>query len=224
MMPTIIICHENPIMLAGLTALAQSVEDCNVIQCDTAEASLQCYKSTQIELLVCSFTIPMMGAIQITKRLHAIHPESKILICGEDDSGYIAEKCIQNGAHGYITSQIAVAEFLHAINAIRRGVTYTESNVAQKLALRKIRGSNHVFDVLSPREFDIFSKVICDKTSKEVAEELFLAEKTVANYISIIKKKLHTKTSAGLLRVGINEGFIPLKSTSNLQETSQISQ
>ncbi len=65
-----------------------------------------------------------------------------------------------------------------------------------------------MFDALSPREFDIFSKVILDKTAKEVAQALFLAEKTVSNYITIIKKKLQTKTSAGLLKIGLEEGYI----------------
>lgn len=221
MKTSIMVCHENPIMLAGFASLAQDVECSCLLQCDTAEAGLQACKISEIELLICSFTLPMMGAIQFTKRAQAIYPRSKIIICGDDDSGYIAEKCIQNGAQGYITSQITAAEFIQAIVTVRNGFIYTQSCVAQKLALRKIHGVSHVFDVLSPREFDIFSKVICDKTSREVAEELFLAEKTVANYISIIKKKLHTKTSAGLLRVGINEGFIPVKTASNLESPPQ---
>jgi DNA-binding NarL/FixJ family response regulator len=196
-------------MLAGFAALVDKLEIFDLLQCDTTEATLQASKVRGTALLVCSFSLPSMGALQLIKRVKAISSDISIIVCGADDSGYIAEKCILSGAQGYITTNIAVSEFTTAIAAVSSGAVYTQANVSQKLALKKIHGTNHVFDSLSPREFDIFAKVINDKTAKEVAQELFLAEKTVANYISIIKKKLRTKTSAGLLRVGLNEGFIP---------------
>jgi DNA-binding NarL/FixJ family response regulator len=206
---TLIVSHENPIMQAGFAALVDKLGSFNLVQCDTSEATLQACKRSKTALLVCSFSLPSMGALQLSKRAKAISADISIIVCGADDSGYIAEKCILSGAQGYITTSITVAEFATAITAVNSGAIYTQANVSQKLALKKIHGTNHVFDSLSPREFDIFAKVINDKTAKEVAQELFLAEKTVANYISIIKKKLRTKTSAGLLRVGLNEGFIP---------------
>ena len=209
MKPAMIICHENPAMLAGFGYLAESATTLKLIKCPTAEAALQSLKTSTASLLICSFSLPTMGALQLIIRAKTLSPKTKILVTGDDDSGFVAEKCIGSGASGYLTSTVSAAEFATAIGTVCKESIYTESRVAQKLALKNIRGSHHVFDSLSPREFDIFTKVIADKTAKEVAKELFLAEKTVANYISIIKKKLRTKTSAGLLRIGIKEGFSP---------------
>lgn len=208
MIETVLIAHENPIMRSGFSYLLQQLHRFECVECATAESVLAVCRTSIPTLIITSFTIPDMGALQLTKRLKAMSASIEIIVCAEESSGYIAEKSIQNGAQGYITSNIAIPEFLRAVESVCNHNTYTEPCVSQKLALKQISGERHVFDTLSPREFDIFSKVILDKTSKEVAKELFLAEKTVANYISIIKKKLHTKTSAGLLKIGLKEGYI----------------
>lgn len=208
MTTTVIIAHENPIMRSGFSYLLQQLKQIECIECSTAESVLAACRTNIPTLIITSFTIPNMGALQLTKRIKALSKNAEIIVSADESSGYIAEKSIQNGAQGYITSSISIPEFYRAVESVCNHNTYTEPEVSQRLALKKISGNEHVFDLLSPREFDIFSKVILDKTAKEVAEELFLAEKTVANYISIIKKKLHTKTSAGLLKIGLEEGYI----------------
>jgi two-component system invasion response regulator UvrY len=208
MKKTVIIAHENPIMRSEFSSLLQQLSEFESLECATAESVLAACRGKTPTLIVTSFTIPNMGALQLTTRLRALSSNIRIIVCAAESSGYIAEKSIQNGAHGYITSSIAIAEFFHAIESVCNHDTYTEPCVSQKLALKKISRQQHVFDALSPREFDIFSKVILDKTAKEVAQALFLAEKTVSNYITIIKKKLQTKTSAGLLKIGLEEGYI----------------
>lgn len=204
---SIVIAHENPIMRSGFIYLLNQINRLDTIECATAEDALVACKTSSPAMVITSFTIPSMGALQLTKRLIAACPELRIIVSAPEASGFIAEKAIANGAHGYITSAISVSEFQNAVKTVEQDELYTEPCVSQKLALKKITGREHLFDTLSPREFDIFSKVIQDKTAKKVAEELFLAEKTVANYISIIKKKLHTKTSAGLLKIGLEEGI-----------------
>lgn len=208
MTTTVIIAHENPIMRSGFSYLLQQLHKFECVECATAESALAACRTKTPILVIASFTIPNMGALQLTKRIKALSQNTGIIVSAEESSGYIAEKSIQNGAHGYITSSVSIPDFFRAVESVCDHNTYTEPEVSQRLALKKISGNEHVFDSLSPREFDIFSKVILDKTAKEVAEELFLAEKTVANYISIIKKKLHTKTSAGLLKIGLEEGYI----------------
>lgn len=208
MTKTVIIAHENPIMLSGFSSLLQQIHDFECIGCATAESVLATCRINTPTLIITSFTIPSMGALQLTNRLKALSNSIGVIVSAAESTGYIAEKSIQGGAHGYITADISITELYRAVDSVCHLKPYTEPCVSQNLALRKINGKKHVFDTLSPREFDIFSKVILDKTSKEVAEELFLAEKTVANYISIIKKKLHTKTSAGLLKIGIEQGYV----------------
>jgi DNA-binding NarL/FixJ family response regulator len=208
MKKTVIIAHENPIMRSGFSSLLQQLLEFENIECTTAESVLAACKVKISALIITSFTIPNMAVLQLTMRLKALSKNIQIIVCAAESSGYISEKYIQNGAHGYITSSIAIPEFFHAIESVCYHHTYTEPYVSQKLALKKISGQQHVLDVLSPREFDIFSKVILDKTAKEVAQDLFLAETTVSNYISIIKKKLHAKTSAGLLKICLEKGYI----------------
>ena len=206
----VVVAHENPLLRIGLSYIIEQTQSYKVKSCATAEQALSLCKENKVSVLLTSFSIPNMEALELISRLNVYSGHTNILVCAAESSGLIAEKCIQSGAHGYITSKISSAELIHALTMVDRGKFYTEASVSQKLAMKKIKGKQHAFDTLSPREFDIFSKVIMDKTVKEVAKDLFLAEKTVANYVSIIKKKLNAKTGVGLLRAGIREGFVEI--------------
>ncbi|MFK7865101.1 MAG: LuxR C-terminal-related transcriptional regulator [Pseudohongiellaceae bacterium] len=202
-----IIVHENPIMRSGFNFQISQIGGFHSAECNNAESALSDCKKLKPSLAIISFSIPSMGAIQLTERLKAHSPHIKVIVSASEKSGFIAEKSILNGASGYITSEISVPDFVTAVKTVHHDSTYIEPCVSNNLALKKINGREHLLDSLSPREFDVFAKVIQDKTAKKVAEELFLAEKTVANYISAVKKKLRTKTSAGLLRIGLEEGI-----------------
>lgn len=180
----------------------------HVLTCDNAEDVINSVKLGQVDLLITSFVIPEMGAIELISRLASYSKHTKVIVCSSESSLLIVEKCIQSGAHGYITANVSREELLDAVSIVLAGKVYTERAVSQELALTKIRGEDYLLESLSPREFDIFMKIIRDKPVKLVAKELFLAEKTVANYVCKIKKKLDTNTNVGLLDIAIREGFM----------------
>jgi DNA-binding NarL/FixJ family response regulator len=65
-----------------------------------------------------------------------------------------------------------------------------------------------ILDTLSARQLDILKKIATGMSVMEVSEVLFLSEKTVANNVSLIKKKLNVITVADLVHISIGEGLI----------------
>lgn len=208
MNPNILIAHECSLVKEGIAHILESLGQYNLQCCDNAEDAISLVKTRDIDLLITSFGLPKMGAIELINRISAYSRATRILVCANEGSLLVVEKCIQSGAHGYVTTRVSGQELGTAVSVLLSGRLYTEMAISQELALHKIRGDDYLLDALSPREFDIFLKIIKDKPVKLVAKELFLAEKTVANYVSNIKKKLRAKTNAGLLEIAIKEGFV----------------
>ncbi len=204
------ILHECPLLRAGLHRVVGDYFSCSVVTHGTAAQTLQDIRSRQSDLLICSFMAPKLGALELIKRVKIYSPRTKILVCASQGSLLAVEKSIQNGADGYVTSSIGVEELNRGIEKIMAGHFFTEASVTNELAINKVQGSQHALNALSSREFDIFIKIARDKPVRAVAEELFLAEKTIANYVSIIKKKLKVKTNAGMLEIALREGYIDL--------------
>lgn len=213
MTPNILIAHECSLVKEGIAHILESIGQYSLQCCDNAEDAISLVKSRGIDLLITSFGLPRMGAIELINRITAYSRATRILVCANEGSLLVVEKCIQGGAHGYVTTRISGQELGTAVSVLLSGGLYTEMAISQELALHKIRGDDYLLDALSPREFDIFLKIIKDKPVKLVAKELFLAEKTVANYVSSIKKKLRAKTNAGLLEIAIKEGFVEYATT-----------
>lgn len=213
MKANILIAHECSLIKEGVTHILESIGQYNIFACNNAEDAISLVRARNVDLLITSFAIPKMGAIELVNRISAYSRGTRILVCANEASLLVVEKCIQSGAHGYVTTRVSGEELGIAVSTLLSGRLYTEVEISQELALNKIRGDDYLLDTLSPREFDIFLKIIKDKPVKLVAKELFLAEKTVANYVSNIKKKLRAKTNAGLLEIAIKEGFVEYAST-----------
>lgn len=208
MNPNILIAHECSLVKEGIVHILESIGQYSLQCCNKAEDAISQVKTRDIDLLITSFGLPKMGAIELINRISAYSRATRILICANEGPLLVVEKCIQSGAHGYVTTRVTGQELAMAVSVLLSGRLYTEMAISQELALHKIRGDDYFLDTLSPREFDIFLKIIKDKPVKLMAKELFLAEKTVANYVSNIKKKLRAKTNAGLLEIAIKEGFV----------------
>ncbi|MBM4202295.1 MAG: response regulator transcription factor, partial [Gammaproteobacteria bacterium] len=125
-----------------------------------------------------------------------------------DEPAYVV-RALEAGAKGYITKSCAPEILVEAVERIAGGESYLEQEIAQKLAMQtasKTGGSP--LNCLSAREFDVFCLLAKGYTTREVADELRLGYKTVANYTTLIKAKLTVNTTAEMARLAYRNGLM----------------
>jgi DNA-binding NarL/FixJ family response regulator len=116
-----------------------------------------------------------------------------------------ASRALQAGARGYITKAAAPEALVEAVLAVARGEPYLTGRIAHDLALRPDQGATA--SNLSPREFEVLRMLVAGKSLAEIAENLGLTIKTVANHQSLLRQKLGVSSAVQLLQAAARLGI-----------------
>ena len=111
---------------------------------------------------------------------------------------------------GYVSKANAPRVLVEAVDAVASGKRYLSHDIAQKLALAHTATDGISDNSLSTREFEVLKLLAQGFTLSEIADQLGVAAKTVANHQSAIKQKLGVETGRELVRHAIRIGLVPM--------------
>src|SRR3954452_17104851 len=139
-------------------------------------------------------------------RIQAQHPPTKMLVLSRTDDEQVVTAALRGGANGCLVKDIAVSQLVAAVHIVAGGHNLIGSGRAKHLsASRTPEGSRQPVDdplaVLTPQERKILTLIGEGLTNRQIAERLFLVEKTVRNHVTRMLAKLgvERRTQAALL-------------------------
>jgi len=197
----ILLVDDHEVVRLGIKALLARHSQFQVVaEAGTAEEAVQQALQHQPDVIIMDIRLPGKSGIVATEEITQKLPRTKVIMLtsfAEDDMLFDA---IIAGASGYILKQIGSGELIRALEMVGRGESLLDPAVTQKVfqrlrqAERESRGS--AFAAFSERELQVLALVSEGKTNKEIAELVFLSEKTVRNYVSSILAKLNLSNRA----------------------------
>ncbi|NQX70397.1 response regulator transcription factor [Paenibacillus alba] len=201
----VMLVDDQKIMLEGLETLLSIKAEIEIVgTAQTGEEALERLHSVVPDIILMDIRMPGMGGVKATEAIKELYPHVTILILTTfDDDAYIIE-ALCSGASGYLLKDIDGEKLVQSIDEALSGNLLLTGKVAQKLA-RNIRNKNSEFEKagkeleLTPRELDLARLLIEGYNSKEIAEQLFLTQGTVKNYLSDIYAKIGTNDRAKAL-------------------------
>ena len=189
--------------------MLQNTDDLEVVaEADSGEKACRAFADLQPDIVVMDLTMPGMGGLQAIRRMVARDPDARILVFSMHEDTVFVEQALQAGAQGYITKSSAPEILVEAIRELASGKSHIDSEIVQRLAFQKARGKDSPFSNLSTREFEIFCLLAEGLNTSEIAKRLSLSYKTIANYSTQIKSKLHVSTVAEIARLAIRHNII----------------
>lgn len=210
-MQKVIIADDHEVVREGLRHLIVStLNDVDVILADSAEQVLLKCREIQPKLVILDISMPGMGGIETIRRLRSKQPKQNILIFSIYKNFQLAKKALGLGALGYVTKSCGTKQLLEGINMTLNGQSYISRDVMENE--QNLQDEN-ALSVLTARQLDIFKKIASGMSTSDVSKVLFLSDKTVANNVSLIKKKLNVSTAAEFVHIALNEGLIPAADT-----------
>ena len=191
--PTVFIIDDDPSARKGLTRLVRAA-GMNAESFASAEDFLASGKSNESGCIVLDVSMPGGGidtAREITKRV----PVVKIIMLTVSEQEDDVQSALKAQARGYVLKGVASNELIAILRDIYNGDSYISPNLAANLLMRSSDGainkdSIEDFD-LNERERQILEKLSIGMSNREIADDIYLSEKTVKHYMTNIMHKLH---------------------------------
>lgn len=207
----VVLVDDHAAVRTGFRLLLESAGDIEVIgEMDSGEAINQQIGKISPDVIVMDLSMQGMGGIEAIRRVRLKSAKVRILVFTMHDNVAFVEQAIDAGANGYITKNNAGNVLVQAIRKVHAGESYIEEKLTEQLSLRQNLGTGTVLGSLSRREFQIFCKFAEGHSVQEIADELSLSIKTVANYQTQIKEKLGISSTAELVKLAIANGVIQM--------------
>jgi len=187
----VFLLDDHEVVRRGLKDLINSEPDLEVVgEADNAEEALEVVSACQPDVAVLDVRLGDGSGVEVCRDIRSAHPEISCLILTsfEDDQALVEASLA--GAAGYILKKIKSDEILQDIRLVGKGRQLLD-RATTRLALRRLRESGEAaVGELPQQERRVFDLIGDGLSNREIAEAMFLAEKTVKNYVTSILRKL----------------------------------
>lgn len=192
----VLLVDDQPLIRRGLRALLKPEPDLEIVgEAENGETAIALLHTLEADVILMDVRMPIMDGVAATKAIVPAFPNTKILILTTfDDTAYVTQ-ALQNGASGYLLKDTPAAELVSAIALIHKGYTQLSPGLAQKLLAPPPSSQfsippSQVQTPLTPREEEILSLIASGSSNREIAQHLYISEKTVKNHITNLLSRL----------------------------------
>ena len=207
----ILIADDHGIVRTGLRKVLDNEADLAVVAeaqdgADAVERALQ----EDIDLAILDVSMPRLTGIQAAVELHRRRPALRILMLSMYDSEQYLFESLRAGASGYVLKSGADTDIVDACRTVMRGDSFLYPSALSTLVRDYVErgGTDHDFEVLTPRELEVLKLIAEANSSKEIAATLVISIKTVERHRQNILDKLGMRDRVELTRYAIRRGLI----------------
>ncbi|MDQ6684837.1 MAG: response regulator transcription factor [Pseudomonadota bacterium] len=199
----VFLVDDHPLVRDWLKSLLQMEADVVVSgEADDAGAALAAMIADPPDIAVVDLSLRRSSGLDLIKSLRGQLPEVRVLVLSMHDEIAYVERALRAGARGYVMKGESSSQIVPAIRRIHSGSIYATPDVFSRLAER-LAGKPPIdvevtVDVLSDRELEVFRRLGDGQTTRRIAEDLHVSQKTVQTYCARIKEKIGLGDSAGL--------------------------
>ena len=206
----ILIADDHAIVREGVKQIVRSLPEVTVI-----EEAWEGYQALEkiiadgYDLVILDISMPGLSGLDILQNLKHRNLKTNVLILSLYPQEQYAIRAFKLGASGYLSKNSAYEELKEAIKRIASGGKYISSVIAEKLLFTDPAKANMIpHETLSEREFQIMLMLARGKTVTEIANDIFISDKTVTTYRARIMAKMGLKKNADLTLYAIKNNLI----------------
>lgn len=207
---SVLLVDDHPIVREGYRRLLEESGRVRVLgEAATVIDAYQQFCRLQPDVVVLDLALPGVSGIEGIRRMLAHDAGARVLVFSMHEDAIFARRALETGAAGYITKGSAPSVLVEAVETVASGKRYISHGMAQTLALASLSTDGAAQSHLSAREFEVLELLVQGHTVEEIARQLNLNPKTVANHQSVIKQKLGVETAAQLVHAATRRGLVP---------------
>ena len=179
-MKNLLLVDDHKIVRSGLKTLLSDLNFDQIDEADSGKAAYSLAQENSYSLIIMDISMEGMSGLDALSKIINRLPKQKILILSMHDSDLVIEKAKKLGAMGFVTKSDISDNLFQAVEHILNGEYF----------FPETKTSDNQLNQLNEREFEIFKMIASGKTIKNIASDMNISQKTVANYQTSIKQKL----------------------------------
>jgi len=189
----VFLLDDHEIVRRGLRELLEAEDDLEVCgEASTAEEALARVPATKPAVAVLDVRLPDGSGVEVCRDLKSADPELQCLMLTSFADDEALFSAVMAGASGYVLKQIRGSDLVDAIRRVATGQSLIDPALTKRLMdrMRQPQEGDKRLAQLTAQERRILDLVAEGMTNRQIAAELYLAEKTVKNYVSNVLMKL----------------------------------
>lgn len=196
----IMIVDDHQLFRGGIVSLLSKDEDIEVTgEVSSAEELFEVLENQQPHVVLIDISMEHMDGLEAIKKANTAYPNIKFIVLTMHAEGQYVVKAVRNGAYGYLLKNADENELIEAIHTVFEGKKYFNEEISQlMIGNMAIEGEPH--KKLSNREMEVLKLVSNGKTTKEIADQLFVSTRTVETHRVNMMKKLNVQNTAELIK------------------------
>ncbi len=204
------IVDDHQIVIDGLKSLLHGHDQFEVaIECTEPVQMTELLKKKHIDILLTDIMMPGMSGVDLSRDVRKQFPNIKILALSMSGQGDLVNQLIdESDISGYVLKNIGKQDLIKALEKIAAGGIYFSDEVLQEMGkaseIKKGQEETH----LTAREKEIIQLIEKEMTNKQIAETLFLSERTVETHRKNIFRKTNTSSVIGLIKYAYEHKLI----------------
>jgi DNA-binding NarL/FixJ family response regulator len=185
----ILLADDHPFTLQGTKSFVESYGYNVLDTCSNGVSSLNLIKLHSPDIAILDINMPGLDGLDVAKKVHESKLKTKIILLTMHKEMTIYKKAQQYNIYGYILKEHAQSELEKCLLEVKKGNRYVSEHLEDDLVLDIHKNSTEL-SLLTVAEKKIVTLIAQQKTSKQIAEMLFLSEKTVEGHRTNIIEKL----------------------------------
>jgi DNA-binding NarL/FixJ family response regulator len=194
-----ILVDDHAIIIDGVKAILVQHPLVKVIHtAQSADEALQWFKTNEADLLITDYSMPGLDAVSFIKTVKRILPRIKIIMLSMHEEIHLTKEILKSGVNAYILKKDTQKELLQAIEEVNAGRIYLSQDISKQMILNMDNPDEG--KLLTEREKEILRLITQEYNNKQIAESLFISERTVETHRKNIFRKTGTNSLVGLIK------------------------
>lgn len=208
----VLLVNDHAVVRSGYRLFLEHTNEIRVVaEAATADEAYRAFREHAPDVVVMDIAMPGSGGIEALRRILAADSQARVLMFTMHANPTFASQALSNGAIGFVTKDSSPEFLVRAVVSASSGRRVLSPKIAEDLAFSVAQPEHNRFAELSPREFEICRLRVSGYSVNDIAVQLKLSPKTVANHLSLARAKLNVNCDIELFRLAIAAGVVSLQ-------------
>jgi DNA-binding NarL/FixJ family response regulator len=211
----LMLVDDHAVLRDGLRNIISVEEEIEVVgEAVSGDDALLQVEKCQPDMILMDINMPLKNGVEVTGILKKKYPHIKILVLTMHSHEEYFMAAIREGADGYLLKDAPSDQVVEAIRSVARGESVIHPSMTRKLlAFHQQKQTQQEDTTLTEREKEVLLCLVEGLSNKEIADRLFISDKTVKIHVSKIFKKLNVKSRSQVVIHAVQHQLVPFPST-----------